>query len=86
MLVQTKLALVKRMIYFSVQASRNKTYKMKRTINIGYTSALLCSQLELTVSEESSDIEIALLLLLSSRPKIKERPVLEACLWDDGRE
>jgi hypothetical protein len=59
---------------------------MKRTINIGYTSALLCSLLELTVSEESSDIEGALLLLLSSLLKIKERPVLDACLLDDGRE
>lgn len=40
----------------------------------------------LTVSEESSDIEIELLLLLSSLPKINERTVPEPCLWDDGRE
>ena len=40
----------------------------------------------LTVSKESSDFEIELLLLLSSLPKINDRTVPEPCLWDEGRE
>lgn len=46
----------------------------------------LCKLLELTKFEESSGIEIALLLLLSSLSKTKERTMLDPCFWDDGRE
>lgn len=39
-----------------------------------------------TTCEECSDIDILLLLLLSSRPKMKDLYMLDPCLWDDGRE
>lgn len=42
--------------------------------------------IKLTLSEDSSDFEVVLELLLSSRPKIKDRTVVDAGLWDDGKD
>lgn len=67
----------------SVQASYKRDIARIKKKKKHYIQSSQVPFLELTISEESSEIELAPLLLLSSRPKMKERTVLDPCFWDE---